>query len=326
MPGPRKRFRDIELALRWAYGDELPKRQTGGRFAPKDMPSSLPMFRQAVSGETRQWSGEPGFPAAAGDCHPDAIAIEAAVKGLSTWAGHGFGPDRAAAGLMHGIDHMDIDYLQAGLEAVAAMAGIVAVHARAGTRPRWSRELPRPFPDNGGNGKPRVLIDETFAERVDRKGVYYELTRDPSPGAITFVQAMPSPPIRGGLYRQGSYCPIVFRPNPARLVAERAEYLSWRMGLEILCRELEGQLAATAVLTPAAPWRPWAGEGEAHGVSPDLFRGQRDEPHRRETREQAAAQRRAVQRRRLRDHDEEARPATGGRRGCREGGNGTNGP
>jgi hypothetical protein len=151
---------------------------------------------------------------------------------------------------------------------------------------------------------------------VDRKGVYYEPVSDPPPGAITFIKAVPSPPIRAGLYRPGAYCPLIYRPSPAGIVAERAEYAAWRMGLEILAGELEGKLGAIAVLTPAAAWRPWcfdrgsAGEGEQHGRPPKLFKALRDEPYRRETREQAAAKRRAAQRRALQPRAEETRPVT----------------
>jgi hypothetical protein len=259
--------------------------------------------------------------------------MEAAVKGLAAWAGHGFGP-QDEVGLMHGMDlaawASHVDHVQAGMEAVAAMAGIIAVHARAATRPRWSRKLPEPFPDNGPNGKPKVLIEETFVEMVDRKGVYYEPVSNPPPGAITFTKAVPSRPIRAGLYRPGAYCPLVYRPSPAGIVAERAEYAAWRMGLEILAAELEGRLSAIAVLTPAAPWRPWcfergsAGEGEAHGRPPELFRGLREGPHARQTREQMAARRRAGQRRRLEPRAEQARPMTRAPGGRRDN-NGTNG-
>ena len=286
------------------------------------------MFREATGGGPSGgyadgWSRDPGFPQALGEPHPDAITMEAAVKGLAAWAGHGFGPNPAAAGLMHGIDHMAVHHVEAGMDAVAAMAGIVSVNARAATRPRWSRKLPEPFPDNGPNGKPRVLIEETFVEMVDRKGVYYEPVSNPPPGAITFTKAVPSPPIRAGLYRQGAYCPLLYRPSPAGVVAERAEYAAWRMGLEILAGELEGRLSAIAVLTPAAPWRPWAGEGEAHGRVPELFKALRDEPYRRETREQVAARRRAAQRRSLQVRAEETRPVT--RAPARRRDDGTNG-
>src|SRR5258708_37970320 len=122
---------------------------------------------------------------------------------------------------------------------------------------------------------------------VDRKGVYYEPVSNPPPGAITFIKAVPIRSIRAGLYRQGAYCTLVYRPSPAGVVAQRAEYAAWRMGLEILAGELDGRLSAIAVLTPAAAWRPWcfdrgsAGEGEQHGQPPHLF-AFRDEPYRQE--------------------------------------------
>lgn len=353
---PAKRFLDIEYALRWAYRDELPKQHAPPRRLgahtqervwspytfPAGYPEVSPSFREATAGGPSggyaddPWSRDPGFPQALGEPHPDAIVIEAAVKALEAWKGHGFGPNPAESGLMHGIDHMAVDHVQAGMEAVAMMAGIISVHARAATRPRWSRKLPEPFPDNGANGKPKVLIEETFVEMVDRKGVYYEPVSSfdkgsgPPPGAITFIKAVPTRRIRAGLYRHGAYCPLLYRPSPAGIVAERAEYAAWRMGLEVLAGELEGRLSAIAVLTPAAAWRPWcfdrgsAGEGEQHGRVPELFRALRDEPYRRETREQAAAKRRAAQRRQIEPRTEQTRSMTG-RRGSREGGNGTNG-
>jgi hypothetical protein len=325
-PAPaNRRFVDIEHALRWAYRDELPKRHGGAvpRHAlnervwspytyPAGYPEVSPSFREATGGGPSGgyadgWSRDPGFPEALGEPHPDAFVIEAAVKGLEAWAGHGFGPDDAA-GLMYGMDHMAVDHVQAGLEAVAAMAGIVAVHARAGTRPRWSRHLPEPFPDTGQNGKPRVLIDEVFVEKFDRHGMYYEPTPDPPAGAITFIRAVPSQHIRKDLYRPGAYCPLIYRPAPAGIVRERSEYSAWRVALDILYGELEGRLSSIAPLPAAAPWRPWAGEKSAHGRVPELFRGQRDEPHRRETREQVAARRRALQRRKLQVRTEQTRP------------------
>jgi hypothetical protein len=80
------------------------------------------------------------------------------------------------------------------------------------------------------------------------------------------------------------------------------------MGLEILTGEVEGKLSSIEVLTPAAPWRPWAGETEIHGRPPELFKALRNQPFRRQTREQAAARRRAALRRRLQVRTEETWP------------------
>jgi hypothetical protein len=122
LPGARaKRFVDIEMVLRWAYRDELPKRERratlpniGGErvWSPYLFPASYgetsPMFREGVgSGPSGGFvdgrSRDPGFPRALGRPHADALLVEAAVKDLTTWRGHGFGPDDAAA-LMHGIE------------------------------------------------------------------------------------------------------------------------------------------------------------------------------------------------------------------------------
>ena len=183
-----KRFVDIEHALRWAYRDELPKRQQGdGSWIGGTALS--PVGGMISAADEGSVDGEPGYAAARGEPHPEVLAIEAAVKGLGAWVGYGFGPDDAA-GLMHGIEHMDVDHVQAGVEAVAAMPAIVAVHARAGSRPRWSWELPVPLPDRGGNGKPRVMIDEIFVESYDRKGVFYApAPAEIPPGTITYVQS-----------------------------------------------------------------------------------------------------------------------------------------
>lgn len=285
---PAKRFVDIEAAIRWAYRDELPKQHSGGTLIRTYGLLELGTGPIEDEGAVR----EPGYPAAAGEPHPDAIAIESAVKSLDGLRGHGFGADDVA-GLTWGFEGFDVDYVQAGIEAVAMMAGIVTANARAGARPKWSRELPAPFPDHGSNGKPKVLVETIVENR----------------GGISYSTAVPAPAARANQYRIGSYCPLVYRPAPTRVVAERAEWAAWRTGLEILFEALSGQLASIAVLPASAPWRPWAGEGEAHGRPPDLFRGLREQPYRRETREQASLRRRAAKRRAERDiRAEETRP------------------
>jgi hypothetical protein len=327
--GPGKCFVDIEHALRWAYRDELPKRSTlpQGRATrtqervwspytyPAGYPEASPSFREAVGGGPSGgyadgWSRDPGFPIALGGPHVDALVIEEAVRELAAWRGYSFGADDPA-GLTHGFEGLEVDHLQAAVAAIAAMPGIVAVHARAGTRPTWSKDTPTPYPDNGGNGKPRVLIDEAFVEKYDDRGrLYHEPEAHPEEGAVFFREPMPCPPTRKGWYRTGAYCPLKWDPPPEPIVTQRAEYAAWRMGLELLHRALEGRLESIAPLPPAAPWRPWAGELEEHGRPPELFKALRGEPYRRETREQAAAKRRAAVRRQQGPRTEQTRPVT----------------
>src|SRR5258706_8045161 len=199
------------------------------------------------------------------------------------------------------------------VEAIAAMSGTVTINARMASRPKWSPETPTPRWAPGPNGKPKLLIDEIFVQVIDhRGGVFYEPAREPlAPDAIFYREPMPSPAIRGGLYRAGTYCPILWRPDPVRLLSERAEHCAWHAALEILSAELEGQLGALAVLSPAAAWAPWLSSHEdIHGQPPELFAGLREAPYRCETREQVAAKRRAVQRRSLQVRTEQARSVT----------------
>src|SRR5260221_13486685 len=92
-----KRFLDIEAALRWAYRDELPKRQHGGRYDSRDLTAASMSRLAAADDEQPCDQREPGFPAAMGDPHPDAEMIEKAVKHLGHCAGHRFGGDRHVA-------------------------------------------------------------------------------------------------------------------------------------------------------------------------------------------------------------------------------------
>jgi hypothetical protein len=316
---PAKRFLDIEMALRWAYRDELPKRQHGGRYDSRDLTAaSMSRLAGAAADDERPCDQrEPGFPAAMGDPHPDAEIIEKAVEHLADWAGHRFGADRMDA-LTSDLP-LAIDPVLVGIEAIACMSGTVTINARMATRPKWSADKPTARWTPGPNGKPKVLLDEIFVQVIDsRDRVFYEPAREPlAPDAIFYREPMPSPAVRSGHYREGSYCPILWRPDPVRLLSERAEHCAWHAGLEILSAELEGQLEAIAVLSPAAAWAPWLIPGSSpgthediHGQPPELFAGLREAPYRCETREQVAAKRRAAQRRRLEPRAEETRSVT----------------
>jgi hypothetical protein len=330
---PAKRFLDIEVALRWAFRDELPKRQHGGRYDSRRLDGGMLVSAehvQANAQDEEDRSRDPGFPAAMGDPHPDSIDIEKAVNRLGDWAGYRFGADRMAA-LTSDLP-LAIDPGLVAIEAIAAMSGTVTINARMATRPKWSSETPTSRWTTGKNGVPQVLVDETFVQVIDRRGrVFYEPARGPlPPDAVFYRAAIACPHTRKDLYREGAYCPILWRPDPVRLLTERAEHCAWHAALEILAAELEGQLVAIAVLSPAAAWAPWLRSHDPsaraqdaqdiHGQPPTLFAGLREAPYRVETREQAAARRRTAQRRMLHEaQDARTRLAGQGARGvpCR---------
>ena len=140
---PNKRVMDIEDALAWAYRDELPKRRDRrGELGPQWYASIYPMFKIcALGGRVENFSREPGFPAAMGEAHADALIIEAAVEELLSFQGHHFD------GVLGFLTH-----LPAGLDEHAAMAQsmgqlfeLVRIKARLGARPIFARR-PEPSP------------------------------------------------------------------------------------------------------------------------------------------------------------------------------------
>jgi hypothetical protein len=136
-PGAR-RVLDIEDALRWAFRDELPKRG-GGTFGHEAI---SPMFRYAdLVGRVDESTRDAGFPAALGDPHPDALAIEGRVLALERFAGFCFDSD---AGLFIGLKGFGPDQVRADrwapppidertvvAHAAGMMVGLIANHARS---------------------------------------------------------------------------------------------------------------------------------------------------------------------------------------------------
>ncbi len=124
-----KRRLNIEQLLHWTYRDELPKlgADYGGSGA------TAPGF----SGVARSGSNflyEPGFPAAMGEPHPDALAIARFVDALEPMAIDGassrdwLAPECAA---MIAPDDPVLSNL------IVDVKHYVMMHARMGTRPTW---------------------------------------------------------------------------------------------------------------------------------------------------------------------------------------------
>ena len=231
---PNKRVMDIEDALAWAYREELPKRRdrddAGG---PQEYSSISPMFRIcALGGRVENFSREPGFPAAMGEAHPDALIIEAAVGELRSFQGHRFDGE---LGLM--------THLPAGLDEHAAMAqsmgqlfDLVRIKARLGSRPTFARS-PEPAAVVGNTGKPLIYVVRNGVEQIS--------------GAEGKDR-----------YPSGAYCAIEWESATA-ILTERADYAAWWAAVDLLAHRLSGKLASISVLPPTAAQRPWAGEVDA---------------------------------------------------------------
>lgn len=138
-----KKELDVELLLRWAYRDELPK---------KGAVETSPGWDAIGLGGPID---DDGFrlPAYLGEPHPDALIVERVVNAIESSVV---------------IDMAEsLTMLLPDLGAYASTASwnwgrphnpkaLMIMHARMGTRPDWATEPPRLVRVQGGNGKPVV--------------------------------------------------------------------------------------------------------------------------------------------------------------------------
>jgi hypothetical protein len=245
---------DVELLVRWAYVDELSKRQSSAAEGIWDH-----ILDYANHGGIDSGRGAAQRYAHFGLPDPDAERVERVVSSLADividWdvqfdeiagdlaglisvndlsgrretcrapkAGWGAKGSRALKafygdkGASAPHDRPRDVLMVAGLKTAA----LVVMHAIKGTRPDWGSEPPRPEMVPATRGSGPTIVGE-----------------------------------RGGrnLYTIGSYCPLTWWPSPLSVVAGRADYFAWHQGLTRLSETL--CLDRFEVLPPKAPRTPW---------------------------------------------------------------------
>jgi hypothetical protein len=216
---------DTEKLLQWAFRDELPKKEFGGWTGSAGM---SPMFRLADLGtRVDDWSDEPGFPLALGAPHPDALVVEAAVLALEDVGVNWPGSKPLLMDELGGLLSDDDPTLSA---LVIGTVGLVALHARMGTRPRWDYE-PLPEPIVGRNGKPVVQYVGEGGQLVEGRKARH--------------------------YGEGARCPLMWFPAPREAAYARLEWTIWCESVEQLGRDLAGKLEDHIAIAPQLPRAPW---------------------------------------------------------------------
>ena len=237
-----------KAAARAAFDVSRADRELVGKWTrPIGFASVAPMWRAGLA----DTGGPRGAPP-----HPDALRVESALDRLAR------SPppcDLDALDFGAGLG-FDLDLAGALKAALRHTANLLVVYGRLSRRPCLRLEPPEVAPKLAANGKPGVWRRETWAERTF--GDHVQAQRD----VETPVAAM-----RKGVYPVGAYCVLEWAPNPADIVAERAEYAAWRAGLEWLAGELGDSLESRTPLPPGAAARPWLGELDEPPVA-DLFR------------------------------------------------------
>lgn len=248
---------EIEKLLRWAYQDELSKRQL----------SAAEGIWDRIAENQHHGGVDRGHGAAQRYAHfglpdPDAELIERAVSALDDVVIDWQQSFDAIAGDLSGLVSVNdltrwpdepkapkVGWGEAGTKALKAMFGkgaerpmhdrprdvllvssiktsaLVTMHAIKGTRPDWWEEEPHP--------------NKVIQERGTNAAIVGEC--------------------RGkNLYSVGSYCPLSWEPSPLSVITSRADYAAWHQGLVCLSQTLN--LTKFEVLPPTAPATPWIGQ------------------------------------------------------------------
>jgi hypothetical protein len=145
MTNEHKRRVDVELFLRWAFRDELPK---------KDVSADASSWQLVERGGPIDDAIGPGMPAGAGAPHPDALVVDQVVRVLPP----AFNVDWSYYREMILADLWNWPTARAYASRFPFnMRAAVIAHARMGTRPEWYTEPVRLKKRIGLNGKPVVL-------------------------------------------------------------------------------------------------------------------------------------------------------------------------
>jgi hypothetical protein len=272
---PSARALDIESVASWAYQSELPKRgasvlremgMTIEYRPPASYPKVSPMFKVAQLGSIIDFDREPGFPEREGVAHPDAIRVADAIASMKEGVkDFPFRTLHLADGIEGLLDpdpeKRDELIAKAWRHSARAVTTLIIAKAKLGSRPD---AIDRPtFQREEINGQPRYVRDAVrkVYKWNEEKGI------DKPTLEQTFQE--PSRPYSSGgkgavrMFKAGTYVPLKWSPDPRIILAERADYAAWRIGMDLLYHELDGQLESFDLQPCTAPRKPWLGEAAA---------------------------------------------------------------
>ncbi|GEM_PF-3285256 len=260
---------DVEMALRWAWRDELSKRQTS---AAEGVWDRINDFGRRGGVDVDDGDGSSQRYAHFGLPDPDAERLEQAVANL---------------------EPVVIDWSLSLDQIAGPLAGLVSVNDFKPKQPRtpkfgWGKAGDRALRGFFGPGGERPLRDRP--RDIMMIGTFHPKTlvtvcaaggkrpdwRDEEPKPQRMLSANGKEMIEGkcegrNRYSLGAYCPLDWQPSPTTVILARADYAVWWEALS--------QLAATVglekfiLLPPSAPAAPWFGEvdggGEVIPVAPN---------------------------------------------------------
>ena len=234
---------DIEKLVQWAVREELPK---GQAVAATPWQVITQYCALGVRVDVSASGGGLGF--LAGDPHPDALIVGAAIRALDTFAQF---EDRVEVMPLFG-DLVGI----AGHAPEAIMSAsfdprsIVISSATQGSRPKWRFDDPAP----------RQVFVEALNERGELRAMPLVHGLDAEGYEIAIKKNRGRARMRDGEWNASMRprSPIEWHdPSPLSVAHSRAEWVAWHGALSALALDLAGALRQYEPTPPALPLMPW---------------------------------------------------------------------
>lgn len=255
-----KKLIGIEHLLQWAYRQELPKGQTGGRMAGLGMAGGwdavsrfgelgtlVDVSANAFGCVPDVWgNGEV-------EAHEDALAVAASVARLAettcAWE-EGYDVLSDVEGITDAerteCNRLGYDIARARGDQLAALVIRVAMVGRV---PTWEGHGPvERRVELGAKGQPAWFRHVERLEGEGRKPVLIEMD------GYDAKRGRPYP---------GAFQKHYLDPHPAMLAGERLDYQAWVSALAFLAADLRGRLVAHRVAPSLRRSWPWEDEGVA---------------------------------------------------------------
>jgi len=231
---PVKRAMDVELLLRWAYQDELPKKRTSSAAGMENILGGMILLGTKVD-ISRTGGGAQRY-AEAGTMHPDAAAIELAV-GRLTPRFVDLATDEQREWLMGDLAGL-LPERTGAVNGAFAVSAWVTQHAVLGMRPAWELPAPKGFPRMASKGPHPIVVGSNISKNY---------------------------------YTEGSYCPLDWDPTGSDIAEACGYWVTWRDALVELAEVLK--LEDHQALPPEVPADPWRTPERRRPVLPSLVIG-----------------------------------------------------
>jgi hypothetical protein len=273
-----KKAMTIEAALRWAYREELPKREFGGADGAHWMATFMELGTRI---DVNAFGVVPNAVISDAPPHPDAIKLWQAVQALDALeieAPEGWNPiadlgdlgPLGAAAVAKAFDAETIADADGKRRFKVKPSRLVVHFAMFGDRQEWRAERPKLAPVCE-NGTPKWF-------RLERRWVDRGRYADQNLGHWSEVEVSGFNTKSRRPYPD-AYRKYTLEPDPHLAIVARMEWQVWRSALDMLAEDVE--LDTILLLPSALPQWPWESSAASARVLPSLLATVADPPRRR---------------------------------------------